>query len=691
MNVIEIGKKYEINGNDYNLTITPINDISTVKSTYVDFSDCEAILRRECHIPPDEVLTILQIEIDKMNEKALTSQVEYAVYNEKREPLPLSHCKDVKVTVNYEIKDQSAINKTMIDYYSELGIDIFDIEDSFFTDLCYPFSISDSDVILKDRVSDIYQNYSLCDDGCDYESFDTENMTVSCSCQVKEGVSMEVSDPALSEMIEYTFKDSNIGVLRCYNLVFDFSNKINNFGFLLFLLFISLHIVCYIIYFINRIKYVVDFVSREMEKNGYITRLNHPKRKSKAIKKKKIENDSNSFNNQNSTIFMNKSSEEKNIKFNFNKKKTIDNKQKLDLNDKIARKSVLKKKKGKKGKGKNNQPIFIFNCKCDNNYYKINDKSKKLRKSIKAKKSTKQSQKVLTCNNKTNANNRRKSKQKTSRKSIKLNEEKKWPGFYNLILVNPNNQQKTKPPQSLYILDNYYYEQAIKHDTREFWRILFICLLSKENILNTFFFHSPLEVQPLRISIFIFTYSCDFALNALFYFNENISDKYHYEGDSLYLYLFVNNIVITIFSTVFSYVLVKVLNCLTNSKESIKEIFRREEIMMKENKKYKLDKEKKKNIKNNILEIFKNLKIKIVVYIIIEFLIMLFFFHFITAFCEVYKDTQFSWLYDSFISFLISILLEVLISFIVSLLYMTSLRMKLKCLYNIAMFSYKLG
>lgn len=49
---------------------------------------------------------------------------------------------------------------------------------------------------------------------------------------------------------------------------------------------------------------------------------------------------------------MNKSSEEKNIKFNFNKKKTIDNKQKLDLNDKIARKSVLKKKKVKRQKAK---------------------------------------------------------------------------------------------------------------------------------------------------------------------------------------------------------------------------------------------------------------------------------------------------------------------------------------------------
>ena len=161
MDEIEIGKKYEFTGNDYNLTITPINDLSKVKSTYVDISLCEEKLRKELGIPQDEILTIFQIEIDKMNEKALTSQVEYAIYNKKKEKLSLSHCKDVKVKVNYEIKDQSVLNKTMIGYYSELGIDIFDIEDSFFNDLCYPFSIANSDVILKDRVSDIHKRHII--------------------------------------------------------------------------------------------------------------------------------------------------------------------------------------------------------------------------------------------------------------------------------------------------------------------------------------------------------------------------------------------------------------------------------------------------------------------------------------------------------------------------------------------------
>ena len=83
----------------------------------------------------------------------------------------MMYCKTVQIKLTYDISDESLLNKTMISYYSELGIDIFDSEDSFFNDLCYPFSISNSDIILKDRVLNIYQNYSLCDNGCEYDKF----------------------------------------------------------------------------------------------------------------------------------------------------------------------------------------------------------------------------------------------------------------------------------------------------------------------------------------------------------------------------------------------------------------------------------------------------------------------------------------------------------------------------------------
>ena len=140
----------------------------------------------------------------------------------------------------------------------------------------------------------------------------------------------------------------------------------------------------------------------------------------------------------------------------------------------------------------------------------------------------------------------------------------------------------------------------MKYETRDFWRIYFICLLSKENILNTFFFKSPLESQPIRLSLFIFSYSCDFALNALFYSNQKISDKYHYEGDSLYLFMFINNITITLFSVGVSYFLVKSLNLLINSKGKIEILFREEEQKMRKNKKYIVDNNRKRFIFNII-------------------------------------------------------------------------------------------
>ena len=692
--IIEIGKKYEINGNNYNITITPINNKDSFKSAFVDMTKCEDILRKEYNMTKAEILTILQIEIDKMNEKALTNQIEYEVYNEQKKRLDLSHCKDIEIKIIYDIRNQSLLNQAMISYYSDLGIDIFNSNDSFFHDICYPFAISKSDIILKDRVSDIYQNFSLCDNGCEYNEIDMDNLSVTCSCQVKAEIETKVLQPAFGKIIKSTFADSNFGVIKCYKLVFRFESKFQNMGFLVSLVFFLAHIVCFIYFIITGVKSIVIFVIKEMHKNNYITKINNPKKKNN-YKCQKDDN-SNSKNEFNSAILMNlekilKKQNLKNIKQNQKKEKEKRNKkgkqkekkgkQKVKKEkEKRNKKGNDKKKVDKKGeeKGKrNSQPIFIFNYKYDNNYYKVNNRT------INSKKTLKNYSKM----------NIKTIKQNSSKiYSIrKLNKENKFPGYYNLIQINANNSLKNKPPYSKFILDNYNFEEAIKYETRDFWRIYFIILLSKENILNTFFFKSPIESQPIRISIFIFNYSCDFALNALFYFNEKISDKYHYEGDSIYLFILINNMTISIFSNVVSYLLVKSLNQLTNSKEAIELLFREEEKRMRKNKDYRVDKNRKIYIFRNLLKVFKIMKIKIICYIIIEMLLMLFFIYFITAFCEVYSDTQMSLLFDSLISFILSIPIELLISFIISIMYLTAIKLKLKCLYNMVLFLYSLG
>ena len=651
IDVIEIGKKYIINGDDYNMTISPINVIDTFQSTYVELSICEQILRKQYNLSSDEVLTILQIEIDKKNEKALTNQVEYGIYDSNKKNLDLSYCKGVPIKVNYEIKDASLINKTMVSYYSEKGIDIFDSKDSFFNDICYSYSEGRSDIILKDRVLDIYQNFSLCDTYCTYEKIDIETMSVTCSCDVKLEINVEVSEPVFATIIEDSFKDSNFGVIFCYNLVFSLDYKLKNAGFLLFLILVIIHLILFLSYFCKGINPIIIYVHKEMEKYNYITKYFYPPKKIKKLKGNKIEISKSQFVSSYNDIL----------------------KEKVDKNGVILNALNQTKDNGinispNLQNIKMNNPIVVV--KYDYKFYNINNKVP-----LQSKKKIKHIYKKI----------------RIKKGKINNNNNNKDPNKYYLIQINANNEKNNEPPPSKYILDNYDYENALEHDRRIFWRIYYIILLSKENILNTFFFKSPLEIQSLHLSIFIFSYSCDFALNALFYFNENISDKYHYKGENLYWFTLVNNLTISIFSTVTSYLLVKALNILTNSKDAIELLFRKQEKLLRKNQTYKVKIEDKKEILKNLGKIYKNLKIKIIFYISIEFSLLLFFLYYITAFCEVFKNTQLSWLYDSFVSFLLSIPVELLLSFFYALLYMTSIRYRFETLYNIVLFFYGIG
>ena len=80
-------------------------------------------------------------------------------------------------------------------------------------------------MILKDRVSDIYQNYSLCEKGCEYESFDVEKLYVKCNCKIKQNISNKTQESNFKKYILSSFLSSNFGIIKCYNLVFGTKRK----------------------------------------------------------------------------------------------------------------------------------------------------------------------------------------------------------------------------------------------------------------------------------------------------------------------------------------------------------------------------------------------------------------------------------------------------------------------------------
>ena len=276
MNGKEIGKIYEIKGDDFTVIIKPTNTSFLPNKTRVEFDECEKILRKENNISNSSIITFFQMEINNNDEKSLYNQIIYTTFDEKLNELDLSVCKDVKTQIHYFIKDDSKLNIDKVSNFKNIGVDILNINDDFFTNLCYAFSDSNKDMILEDRIKYIFENYSLCEEGCTYNNLDIEQRSISCNCKIKGNISTIINPLVFDSGKEISFFDSNIGVSKCYNLVFSSYNKMNNIGFIIFCVLIIIYFIIIIIQIKKGIKPVCDYLHKEMILYGYLNK-NDPK------------------------------------------------------------------------------------------------------------------------------------------------------------------------------------------------------------------------------------------------------------------------------------------------------------------------------------------------------------------------------------------------------------------------------
>ena len=155
------------------------------------------------------------MEIKKDDQNALYNQIKYFTYDDKKQELDLNLCNDIETQIHYNLKEDSNIDILAVDGFKKKGIDIFNIKDEFFNNICTSFSDSDNDMILEDRI---------------------------------------------------------IGVIKCYNLVFKLNNKLNNLGFLIFSVLIFFYFIFFFYFIIKGMKSVSNFVFNEMVKYGYLNK-----------------------------------------------------------------------------------------------------------------------------------------------------------------------------------------------------------------------------------------------------------------------------------------------------------------------------------------------------------------------------------------------------------------------------------
>ena len=649
----EAGKTYKIKGEDYEIIIKPANSTREPNATYINFTECESLLRNHYNISESSYITLLQLELYNNYSKSLINQVEYELYDENFTKLNLNLCNNKNIQIIYAIKDNLGLDTEMINSLKNLGIDVFDINDNFFWDVCQPYSAeSGNDLILEDRIKDLYQNFSLCEEGCTYDNLSLENMTVSCNCKIKENIATVVSEINLDQIKYET--TSNFDIIKCYDIIFKFKLEFTNIGFWIFSILLLLHFPLIFHYFYTGVGPIYNFVIKEMVKYGYLTndQLNNNRTKNHKEKTKKKENNPPQKK---------KKGNNKKVNNAFVIQNNIINKTFNKLTSSMRSKKEYKKKFKKK---KSNKKININ----VNNFTEI-DNSKNI------------------INN--NGKNLALIDWETKNPEDKKNKGKSEIIDFALITINLKNKKYNNDifEKSYRVLNNYTFEEAIKYDKRDLCEIFFIYLNSKQAIFHAFFFKSPLELFSLRLCLLFFIFSCDLALNAFFYFNDNISKKYHY-AKNLFLFTFSNNITVILLSTFTGFILLTLFIKLSNSTNAMREVFQNEEEKIKKQKNYKVSETRKIEIKNEIDKIFRNYKIKIIVLLTVELLFMIFFWYYVTIFCHVYKSTQTSWILDSFLSILSRFIIDALICLGLAKLYRIGVDSNIKCIYKFSMFLY---
>ena len=268
LNSIVPGNIYNIKGDKYNIKISPIGNI---QGTYIEFLSCEQKLKNLYTL---NNLILVQVEVNMNEENSLTNKVFYSIFDENKNEVDLSICNDDHIKINYQIKDNSPLNTTMVLYFANMGVDILNINDPFFNDICFVFSINNLDVILKDRIKHIYQNYSFCDSDCTYENINLEKNIISCSCSINHLDNIQKNDarvPIFKKKILSKLQSSTFGVIKCYKLVFT-TSKLRNIGFWTTCIGLIFRCIFITIYIINGISPIKKYITEEMIKYHYIAK-----------------------------------------------------------------------------------------------------------------------------------------------------------------------------------------------------------------------------------------------------------------------------------------------------------------------------------------------------------------------------------------------------------------------------------
>ena len=177
------------------------------------------------------------------------------------------------------------------------------------------------------------------------------------------------------------------------------------------------------------------------------------------------------------------------------------------------------------------------------------------------------------------------------------------------------------------------YNKALKIDKRTYYEYYFSLVRTNHLLIFSFYTNNDYNSKIIKISLFIFIFSLNLTVNALFFNDSTMHKIYEEYGDFNFIY----QIPQTLYSTIICSFINLFAKFLSLTEKNVIEI----------------KKLKKNDNKGGIADKMKKLFItKFILFYIFSLLLLIFFWYYLSCFCSVYRNTQIHLIKDTLISFL---------------------------------------
>ena len=591
-----------------------------------------------------------------------------------------------------------------------------------------------------------YPNVTLCEAGCKNKGINITTMKAECECIFQDLLSKNIIEndllgdnilikESIQEVVDI-INNLNIEVLMCFKDVFTYKYFIKNkSGFIIMSLFI-LYTICIIFYYVNSknktIRYIytlsenyILLLSKKIQSKKNIKLLtNCPVKKNNNKLREEIsdnEKDINDINSKvkNKKILINinkdkitkKDKNNKKNKTNYNKNNmkvknrplkdgirircNINNRDSIIVKDKSMkdknkikfkannRDSIEKKHKEKRknNRGDNIQEIKIFkNINKDNNSNKNKIKIKQINimnfnfKSINGKKK----------NSGRNLRKNRSSSRLKIRSETKIvdNLQKTDRKRYNISnsfeLLKPDNSYIKKTDNIIDInefleasQDDMDYDDAIDNDKRTFWQ--YFCEKIKDNqiIINSFFIQEIIKRKSIKIAVFIVIIDIYLLTNGLFYSDSYISEIFNSNEKETFFSFIPRSIDRFIYTTILINIIAFIINFFFIDEIKIKKILLR-------------NKNDPLNLRFEISEILKSIFKNIRILIIINYILIIFSWYYLSCFNNVYPNINNEWILSSIFLIVIFQIFPFILTLLETIIRFTSIRYESEKLFKLS-------